>query len=304
MTIDEWSSYGTADSLSLLSLPRAPTKAKKLHAGLVAHAMDDMWRSRREYHGQTVEQQRANPVHHIFPGEVPVGPAITYSNLLNLVKLIGTERIDVLQRYLSDDMPAVHEVRSMLPKVVNYFRDFIEPELNQEFYVPNEQEREALERFAQGLLTADDSSEQQLQTFAYECGKGLGYADNLRGWFKLIYQTVFGYPDGPRIGLFIAVYGRDEFVALLHDRLNFRMERFISRTLKGVTITDPDGTVLSKDGVVTTEGENRAGPGLLDGRSDRVEREPSRCGICGDINEGQLCSCPMDGEETYNCGGQ
>jgi lysyl-tRNA synthetase class I len=142
----------------------------------------------------------------------------------------------------------------MLDGAINYFRDFVEPELNQEFYAPTEQEREILNAFSYALRVQPES-EEALQTFAYTFGKAAGYADNLRDWFKLIYRTVFGYEDGPRIGLFIAVYGRDQFVQLLRDRLAVRAERFISRGLQGVTITDPDGTVMFKGGVVTPEGE-------------------------------------------------
>jgi hypothetical protein len=57
----------------------------------------------REYYGQTEEQQRANPLHHTIYavcGEVPPAPNVTYSNLLNLVKLIGAERREVIERYL------------------------------------------------------------------------------------------------------------------------------------------------------------------------------------------------------------
>jgi lysyl-tRNA synthetase class 1 len=223
MSIDDWLRYGSGDSLAYY-LYREPQKAKKLHVGLVAHATDDLWRSQREYHDQTPEQQRGNPVHFIYQmvfGEVPAAPKITYSNLLNLVKLLGPERIDVLEAYLakSEIGVSVHQMKNVLEGVVNYYTDHVASTVQREDYVPTEDERRALDQFAQGLLNADDPSEQAMQLFAYEAGKHYGYADRLRDWFKLIYMTIFGLPDGPRIGLFIEVYGRDAFVKLLRGRL-------------------------------------------------------------------------------------
>jgi lysyl-tRNA synthetase class I len=168
-----------------------------------------------------------------------VGNGMTIDDWLRyLVKLVGTTRTDIIERYLeSYGVSGAEELHAMIPLAVNYYCDHVATGLNQEFYIPTPEERSKLEGFAQGLMNADNSSEKQLQEFAFEYGKAVGYADKLRDWFKLIYQTVFGYPDGPRIGLFIAIYGRDEFVKLLHDRLNFRAERFISRSFEGVTIT-------------------------------------------------------------------
>ena len=34
----------------------------------------------------------------------------------------------------------------------------------------------------------------------YSVGKQNGYKDNLRDWFKLIYEVVFGDANGPRLG--------------------------------------------------------------------------------------------------------
>ena len=38
----------------------------------------------------------------------------------------------------------------------------------------------------------------------YSTGKENGYSENLRDWFKLIYEVVFGDENGPRMGFFIS----------------------------------------------------------------------------------------------------
>ena len=45
---------------------------------------------------------------------------------------------------------------------------------------------------------------EEIQTHVYTTGKENGYEKNLRDWFKLIYEVVFGEENGPRMGFFIS----------------------------------------------------------------------------------------------------
>ena len=53
-----------------------------------------------------------------------------------------------------------------------------------------------------------ESSAEALQTQVYEIGKREAFGfDNLRDWFKALYETLLGSSQGPRMGSFIALYG-------------------------------------------------------------------------------------------------
>ena len=41
-----------------------------------------------------------------------------------------------------------------------------------------------------------------IQTIVYSVGKDNGYKENLREWFKAIYEIIFGDQDGPKNGIF------------------------------------------------------------------------------------------------------
>ena len=43
-------------------------------------------------------------------------------------------------------------------------------------------------------------SPEDIQTKIYSAGKENGYKENLRDWFKLIYEVIFGVENGPRLG--------------------------------------------------------------------------------------------------------
>ena len=59
---------------------------------------------------------------------------------------------------------------------------------------------------------------EELQTLVYEIGKAHAF-DNLRDWFRGLYEVLLGEAQGPRFGSFIALYGKDETVALIRKAL-------------------------------------------------------------------------------------
>ena len=58
-----------------------------------------------------------------------------------------------------------------------------------------------------------------LQTIVYSVGKDNGYKENLREWFKAIYEIIFGDQDGPRMGFFISFFGVKETKDLIINKI-------------------------------------------------------------------------------------
>ncbi|MDP7344104.1 MAG: hypothetical protein QF767_12250, partial [Alphaproteobacteria bacterium] len=84
-----------------------------------------------------------------------------------------------------------------------------------QYRAPSEAEREALEDLASTLgALAPDSDAEAIQYEIYEAGKRHGF-ENLRDWFKALYETLFGQSQGPRMGSFVALYGLNETVDLI-----------------------------------------------------------------------------------------
>ena len=88
------------------------------------------------------------------------------------------------------------------------------------YKTPNETELLALEALVETLEKCnDDMSPENIQTLIYSTGKENGYTENLRDWFKLIYEVVFGDENGPRMGFFISFFGVKETTELLMNKL-------------------------------------------------------------------------------------
>ena len=60
---------------------------------------------------------------------------------------------------------------------------------------------------------------EEIQTCVYKVGKENGYEKNLRDWFKLIYEVVFGEENGPRMGFFISFFGLKETIELINGKI-------------------------------------------------------------------------------------
>ena len=86
---------------------------------------------------------------------------------------------------------------------------------------PNELEKKALNNLAVRIEDInDDMPPEEIQTIVYSVGKENGYEKNLRDWFKLIYEVLFGDLDGPRMGFFISFFGVQETIKLIKDKIN------------------------------------------------------------------------------------
>ena len=83
------------------------------------------------------------------------------------------------------------------------------------FRAPDDKERAALVALADGLEELpDDTDGETIQTLVYEVGKTHGF-ENLRDWFRALYEVLLGQSAGPRMGSFIALFGLNEMVALI-----------------------------------------------------------------------------------------
>ena len=223
LSMEDWLRYGPEESLAFF-LYREPKKAKALHLGLIPRAIDDYWQFRGAWPTQEAKERLGNPAHHVHAGEVPAGGLpVTFGLLLNLVGVMGEASREQVWGYLANYVPdATPERYPELDRLVGhalaYARDFVAPTLVRRF--PDPREAEALRVLDEGLrnLPAGTSAE-DIQTLVYETGKALFGKENLRDWFRTLYETLLGSSQGPRMGSFFALYGIDNSRRLIAEAL-------------------------------------------------------------------------------------
>ena len=222
LSIEDWLCYGSENSLAFYIF-REPKSAKQLHLGVIPRAVDEYFQFRATWHEQDADKRLGNPVHHVHGGDVPgdVIP-VTFGLLLNLVGVMGEasrEQIwGYLRQYAPDATPERYpDLDELIGNAMAYHKDFIAPTLERR--KPQGAEIAALKRLDSelGNLPANSQPE-DIQTIIYTIGKEGGF-DNLKDWFKALYETLLGSSQGPRMGSFISLFGIENTRKLIAEAL-------------------------------------------------------------------------------------
>lgn len=222
LSMEEWLKYAPAESLSLFMFQK-PKTAKRLYFDVIPRATDEYLNFITAFAKQTGVDQYNNPVWHIHNANPPKPESgLSFGILLNLVSVAHTEDPKALWKYISGYAPeATPEtcpmLSAMVPYVVAYYNDFVKP--NQKYRAPVDVEITALTELRDWLKQQDKSiSGEDIQTYVYEIGKKF-YPEDLKAWFKVMYETLLGQSTGPRMGSFIALYGIDDSIELIDKAL-------------------------------------------------------------------------------------
>ena len=220
ITIEQWLNYASPESLSLY-MYQNPKRAKKLYEDVVPKAVDEYLVCIDKFNSQDEKNRLLNPVFHIHNGNPPKEKSIMpFAVLLNLVGTSNATGKDVLwkfiKRYKKNIEPSNHPILdSLIEYALKYFVDIVKPK--KKYRKPNENEKKALLDLIGRLKNCkDQTNPEDIQTIVYSVGKDNGYKDNLREWFKAIYEIIFGDVDGPRMGFFISFFGIKETIELIN----------------------------------------------------------------------------------------
>ena len=224
ITIDEWLKYASPESLSLF-MYQNPIRAKKLYREVVPKAVDEYLDFIEKGKSQNELQMLLNPVWHVHNGTIPKENIImTFSMLLNLVEASNANSKELLWKFVQKYKPNIllkdHPVfDKLIGYAIKYFNDVIKK--NKKYKKPNLEEKKSLEALIVVLDECTDKMQpEEIQTKIYTVGKENGYKENLRDWFRLIYEVVFGDENGPRMGFFISFFGVKETQQLIKDKIS------------------------------------------------------------------------------------
>jgi len=220
ITIEQWLKYASHESLSLY-MYQNPRRAKKLYADVVPKAVDEYLTCIDKFSEEDDKKKLLNPVWHVHNGNPPKEKSIMpFSVLLNLVGTSNATDKDVLWKFIKKNKKDIKVseypiLDSLVGYALKYFEDIVKP--NKKYRKPNDKERKALEDLVKRLKDCKEQMDPEaIQTIVYSVGKDNGYKENLREWFKAIYEIIFGDQDGPRMGFFISFFGIKESIELIN----------------------------------------------------------------------------------------
>ena len=223
ITIEQWLKYASPESLSLF-MYQNPKRAKKLYADVVPKAVDEYLTCVDKFNQLDDKQKLLSPAWHVHNGNPPKEKSIIpFSVLLNLVGTTNATSKDILWKFIKKNKKDIkisdHPILdSLVGYALEYFKDIVKP--NKKFRKPSETEKKALKDLVKRLEDCKEQIEPEaIQTIIYSVGKDNGYKENLREWFKAIYEIIFGDQDGPRMGFFISFFGIKESIELINKHI-------------------------------------------------------------------------------------
>ena len=223
ITIEQWLQYASPESLSLF-MYQNPKRAKKLYKEIVPKAVDEYLDFIEKAKKQDELQLLMNPIWHIHNGNIPKDETImSFSMLLNLVETSNAGNKELLWKFVKKYKKNISEKNhpifdKLIDYAIKYFNDVVKK--NKKYKKPNINETKALRALIKTLDSCNEEmSPEEIQTLIYTTGKENGYTDNLRDWFKLIYEVVFGDENGPRMGFFISFFGINETKKLIENKI-------------------------------------------------------------------------------------
>lgn len=224
IAVEDWLKYAPAQSMSLFMFQK-PKTAKRLYFDVIPKAMDEYLTFVNSYHKDSDEAKRIeNPAYYIHNGEVPeVNFNISYSLLLNLACACNPENDDVLWGFIKKYQPGIDRgsselLQKMVNCAINYYNDFIKA--TKSYRSATIEEENALQELVQKFEIIESSEAADLQSVIYEVGRNNGYEERMRDWFSSLYQILLGQEKGPRMGSFVALYGVENFIELIKNKIN------------------------------------------------------------------------------------
>jgi lysyl-tRNA synthetase class 1 len=224
ISIDDWLKYAPLESMALFMF-QSPSKAKRLFLDVIPKTVDEYISFINKYNSETdINMKLDNPVYHIHKGKVPNHQLynLTFNLLLNLASVCNPDDKSILWAFISRyESNADRDNDKFLDQLagfaVVYYNDFIKP--NKEYLKPDDKQKAMLGSILKMLLSLDgDTDSVAIQNRIYDIGMEAGY-ENLRDYFKELYQILLGQTEGPRLGTFIKLYGIDKTIELIEEKI-------------------------------------------------------------------------------------
>ena len=245
LTIDEWLTYASPESLSLFMFQK-PSAAKRLYFDVIPRTVDDYLGFLETYPHQEWRERLGNPVWHIHSGAPPAAETlehgadgqttVSFAMLLNLAAVANSDNPAVLwgflRRYAPSATPQTHpRLDKLVHYAVAYFRDFVAPKKR---YRPADAvERDALQAVSAKLAALrPQTTAEDIQHALYDIARPIPRYQDLdakgatperpgvsSAFFAMLYAVLLGEERGPRFGSFVALYGVEETRTLIAKAL-------------------------------------------------------------------------------------
>ena len=105
----------------------------------------------------------------------------------------------------------------MVGYAITYYNDFVKA--TKKYLTPDDNHKKLLRQIKEILVNSSlDITAEEIQNQIYTIGTNAGY-ENLRDFFKELYEILLGQSQGPRLGSFIKLFGIEDTIKLINSRI-------------------------------------------------------------------------------------
>tara|TARA_B100001250_G_scaffold3514_1_gene2966 strand:- start:1947 stop:2585 length:639 start_codon:yes stop_codon:yes gene_type:complete len=201
-----------------------PKSAKKLFFDVIPKTVDEYISHCNSYERLDDQKKFDSPVWHIHSGKpINFKSDITFNSLTNLVSICNTSDKNIIWGFINQYDPSINpqnnsKFDNLIDYSINYYNDFVLP--HKKYLNIDNSNKLVFENIRDVLKNKinEDTSSEEIQTLLYEVGKNHEF-ENLKEFFKLVYQVLLGQEQGPRLGSFIKLYGVEETIKIIEKKL-------------------------------------------------------------------------------------
>lgn len=219
----DWIEYAPIGALFYL-LTKNPKKSVSLTDDIIPHTVDEYLRDLEKFN----DSGESNVMDIIHDRNVVTVSPVSYNMILNLVSIADTNDVYTLLRYIQNYTNTDFQNCPMLYKIcmggIRYFNKFVKP--FKVYRKPTDFEIKVLYDLETRLvnyincyLTNDIIT--SIRTDIFDCGKKFYSKDELREFFKMLYQVLLGQNSGPQMHKFVVTYGINNTVQYLREILEY-----------------------------------------------------------------------------------
>ena len=215
ISIEEWLYLAPFESL-ILFMYNNPQRAKILHSSIIPKYVDEYITLNNQYHQlKTKEEQINSPIWHIHHDDnIPnINSEISFNMLINLSCSLNINDEEVFLKFINKHVNHTNHsdfFLSLLKFAIRYSNKFI----NKIFKTPDALDKEILNQLKTDLMDRSIESQKVL----YNLARKFDISDT-KSFFQNLYAILIGRDSGPRLGTFIDILGRNDFIELINSKL-------------------------------------------------------------------------------------
>lgn len=216
LTLDNWLDY-TPKGCFEYFLFQDPSKARRMRIEDLPTYIDNFLQALKDYKNMTELEQMENGIYYVFDQDnLPVPADLDYRLVLSIACACHAPDIETLRGFLPTVKDSDKLSSDLIEKAFNYYKQEVKSKQQPQF-IPSEM-KVYVEKLIQLLKTADENLD-ALQDCFFRVGKESGKESGLSlgKWFEMLYLALLGTTQGPKLGTFCLMYGKQNVIDKLTE---------------------------------------------------------------------------------------